>query len=60
MMPKTIAPRGRIASAAVTANRISGRDRPNDFATSSTTSVRMKKSNASSVQPRKPARTAFR
>ena len=60
MMPKMIAPSGRIASATVSVNAMSGRVRPNAFAMSSMTSVRMKKSNASSVQPRKPASTALR
>ena len=60
MIPKTIAPSGRIASATVSVKAISGRVRPNDVATSSMTSVRTKKSNASSVQPRKPASTALR
>src|SRR5215471_7633433 len=66
MMPKTMAPIGRMASVAVSANAIFGRDAvsgapgKNDRAMSSMTSVRMKKSNASSVQPRKPARTALR
>src|SRR3989442_10010782 len=60
MMPKMIAPSGRIASATVRVNAISGRVRPKDLAMSSMTRVRMKKSNASSVQPRNPASTAFR
>ena len=60
IMPNTIAPIGRIASVIVIANAICGRVRPKERAMSSTTSVRMKKSNASSVQPRNPARTAFR
>jgi len=60
MIPKMIAPSGRIARATVSVNAISGRVRPKDLAMSSMTSVRMKKSNASSVQPRKPASTAFR
>src|SRR5262249_48794534 len=60
MMPNTTAPIGRIASVTVSAKATSGRVRPNDAAMSSMTSVRMKKSNASSVQPRKPARTAWR
>ncbi len=60
MMPKIIAPTGRIASVAVRAKAMSGRDRPNAVATSSMISVRMKKSNASRVQPRNPARTALR
>ena len=60
MMPNTIAPTGRIASVTVSAKATSGRVRPNDFAMSSMTSVRMKKSNASSVQPRNPASTALR
>ena len=59
MIPKMIAPSGRIARATVSVNAISGRVRPKDLAMSSMTSVRMKKSNASSVQPRKPASTAF-
>ena len=60
MMPKMTAPIGRAARATVSVSAMSGRVRPNDFAMSSMTSVRMKKSNASSVQPRKPASTAFR
>jgi hypothetical protein len=60
MMPKMTAPIGRVASATVSASAISGRLRPNDRAISSMTSVRMKKSKASSVQPRKPAMTALR
>src|SRR3954467_1962961 len=60
MRPNTMAPMGRIASVSVIASAICGRVLPNALATSSMTSVRMKKSNASSVQPRKPARTAFR
>src|SRR5258706_6206577 len=59
MMPKMTAPIGRAASATVSVSAMSGRVRPNDFAMSSMTSVRMKKSKASSVQPRKPASTAF-
>src|SRR5438046_784036 len=59
MIPKMIAPSGRIARATVSVNAISGRVRPKDLAMSSMTRVRMKKSNASSVQPRKPASTAF-
>src|SRR3954466_15696898 len=51
---------GRIASASETVKRMSGRLLPNAVATSCTTKVRTKKSNASSVQPRKPARTALR
>ncbi len=60
MMPKMIAPIGRMASASVIVSAMSGRVLPNDFATSSMTNVRTKKSNASSVQPRKPASTALR
>jgi len=58
--PNTIAPSGRIASVSVIASAICGRVFPNAFATSSMISVRMKKSNASSVHPRNPARTALR
>src|SRR5207247_1114349 len=66
MMPKIMAPTGRIASviviASATRGRASRRSAPgkNERATSSSTSVRMKKSNASSVHPRNPARTALR
>src|SRR5207237_8812785 len=62
----TTAPMGRIASVRVMASAIRGRASAigepgkNACARSSMTSVRMKKSNASSVQPRKPARTALR
>src|SRR5712692_7490217 len=60
MMPKITAPIGRVESASVSASAMSGRVFPNDRATSSMTNVRTKKSNASSVQPRNPASTAFR
>jgi hypothetical protein len=60
MMPNRTAPTGRIASVAVSASAICGRVVPNDAATSSITRVRTKKSNASKVQPRKPAKTALR
>src|SRR5262249_58143265 len=49
-----------MARASVIVSAISGRDLPNAVATSSTTNVRTKKSNASSVQPRNPASTALR
>src|SRR5882672_10549266 len=61
-----MAPIGRIASVSVIASAIRGRASAigdpgkNACARSSMTSVRMKKSNASSVQPRNPASTAFR
>src|SRR3954468_13329782 len=64
--PKTIAPPARIASVSGSARAIRGRASSSGepgkkaCARSSMTSVRMKKSNASSVQPRKPARTALR
>src|SRR2546428_163935 len=60
IMPKTMAPIGRIASVIVIAKAICGRVFPKACATSPRMSVRMKKSNASSVQPRNPASTALR
>src|SRR5438132_11390365 len=60
MRPKMIAPTGRVASARPTVSAMSGRDLPKAVATSWMTNVRTKKSKASSVQPRKPARTALR
>src|SRR5471030_2494409 len=60
MRPKIIAPMGRVISARPTVSAMSGRVLPNAVATSWMTNVRTKKSNASSVQPRKPARTALR
>src|SRR4051794_3698545 len=64
--PKTIAPIGRIASVSVMASAMRGRTASSGepgkkaCARSSMTSVRMKKSKASSVQPRNPASTALR
>src|SRR5580765_5576721 len=60
MRPKTIAPIGRVMSARPTVHAMSERERPKAVATSWMTKVRTKKSNASSVQPRNPARTALR
>jgi hypothetical protein len=60
MMPKMNAPIGRVASASVIVSAMSGRVFPNALATSSMMKVSRKKSNASNVQPRNPARTAFR
>src|SRR5437764_5066214 len=55
-----IAPIGRVMSARPTVSAMSGRDFPNAVATSWMTNVRTKKSKASSVHPRNPARTALR
>src|SRR3954468_15928008 len=60
MRPKMIAPMGRVMSARPTVSAMSGRVLPNAVATSWMTNVRTKKSKASSVHPRNPARTALR
>src|SRR5262245_4584263 len=60
MRPKMIAPIGLVMSASPTVQAMSARERPNAVATSWIMKVRTKKSKASSVQPRKPASTAFR
>src|SRR5207253_3879225 len=60
MRPKTMAPIGRVMSARPTVSAMSGRVLPNAVATSWMTNVRTKKSKASSVHPRNPARTALR
>src|SRR5215471_1748081 len=60
MRPNTSAPIGRVIRARPTVAAITARGLPNVVAMSWTTNVRTKKSNASSVHPRNPARTALR
>src|SRR5437879_11808220 len=50
----------RVARLAVIVSAIAGMVCPNSLATGASTNVSMKKSNASSVQPRNPARIALR
>jgi hypothetical protein len=52
------APMGRVARLAVMVSAIAGIERPNSFEIADTVNTRTKKSNASKVQPRNPARTA--
>jgi len=59
MMPKTKAPTGRMASVAVSVQVSVVRVSPKAFATSESMNVRTKKSNASKVQPKKLAPTAY-
>src|SRR5437016_135174 len=55
-----MAPIQRVARLAVIVSAIAGIVCPNSLAMGARTNVSMKKSNASSVQPRNPARMAFR
>ncbi len=56
--PKITAPIGRMASVAVVVKMISLLDTPNWWESVSYMNTTTKKSNASSVHPKKPARTA--
>src|ERR1700722_15776665 len=58
--PTKKAPTGRVARVAGVVNAIAGIDLPNSLATAGRTNTSTKKSNASKVQPRNPAATAFR
>src|SRR5881396_1455034 len=53
------APTQRVARLAVIVRAIAGMSVPNSFAIGAKTKVRTKKSKASRVQPKKPARTAW-